>query len=140
MGRMPSRYSEQLYAALRLIAGFLFCCHGLQKYFGVLGGTVQFHSLKGLVAGTIELLGGLLIALGLGTTVAAFIVSGEMAVAYFWVHARHSFWPIVNKGELAVVFCFLFLYIAVTGSGRYSLDRLLRKSPNLEEHRHSAAS
>jgi putative oxidoreductase len=120
------RYSDGLYSALRFIAGFLFVCHGVQKYFGVLGGTVQIYTVKGVISGTIEMFGGTLIAIGLGTSIAAFIASGEMAVAYFWVHAHRSFWPIINKGELAIVFCFLFLYIAAKGSGKYSVDSLLR--------------
>src|SRR5579884_4534108 len=120
-----NNYSEPTYAIMRIVVAFIFACHGAQKYFGVLGGAVQIHSAKGLLAGTIELIGGTLIALGLFTRIAAFIASGEMAVAYFWVHAKRGFWPIMNKGELAVVLCFLFLYIAARGPGRYSLDRLL---------------
>ena len=95
-------YSEQIYTAMRVIVAFLFASHGAQKYFGVLGGAVQIHTLKGAVAGTIELIGGTLIALGLFTSIAAFIASGEMAVAYFWVHAHRGFWPILNHGELPV--------------------------------------
>ena len=124
MNKCLKTYSEQIFAILRVAAGFIFACHGAQKYFGVLGGVVQIHSAKGLIAGTIEVFGGTLIALGLFTSIAAFIASGEMAVAYFWVHARRGFWPILNKGELAVVLCFLFLYIAARGAGPYSLDRL----------------
>lgn len=120
---------------MRVVSGFILACHGAQKYFGVLGGAVQIHSAKGLIAGTIELIGGTLIAMGLFTRIAAFLASGEMAVAYFWIHARRGFWPIVNKGELAVVLCFLFLYIAATGPGRYSLDRLLRRGSNLNPAR-----
>ncbi len=118
--------SELIYAAMRVAVAFLFACHGAQKYFGVLGGAVQTHTAKGVVAGTIELIGGTLIALGLFTSIAAFLASGEMAVAYFWVHAQRGFWPILNHGELAVALCFIFLYIAARGSGRYSLDHLLR--------------
>jgi len=87
---------------VRLIIGLLLSCHGAQKLFGVLGGTSQFGHTKMMIAGIIEFGGGLLIAFGLFTRIAAFIASGEMAVAYFTVHAPHSFWPIVNKGELAV--------------------------------------
>jgi putative oxidoreductase len=79
-----------------------------------------------LAAGVIELGGGTLVALGLFTRIAAFVASGEMAVAYFLRHAPHGFWPIVNKGELAVALCFVFLFIAAHGSGRYSLDRKFR--------------
>jgi putative oxidoreductase len=121
------RYSDGIYSAMRFMAGFLFACHGLQKYFGVLGGSAQIHTVKGMVAGTIEMIGGTLIAVGLAASVAAFISSGEMAVAYFWVHARRDFWPIINKGELAIVFCFLFLYIAAKGSGKYSLDTAFKR-------------
>lgn len=127
MHKWMNKYSELAYAAMRVVAGFVFACHGAQKYFGVLGGSVQIHTTKGVIAGTVELVGGALIALGLFTSIAAFIASGEMAVAYFWVHAKRGFWPILNKGELAVVLCFLFLYIAATGAGRYSLDELRRR-------------
>ena len=97
--------------------------HGAQKLFGVIGGQkVPLASLFGF-AGLIELVGGLLIAIGLLTSWAAFIASGEMAVAYFMVHAKDGFWPVLNKGELAVVYCFLFLYIACRGGGRYSVGR-----------------
>lgn len=122
------RFSDAVYAIMRVIVGFLFACHGAQKLFGVLGGTRQLHSPQGLVGGIIEFGGGIAIAIGLFSAVAAFIASGEMAVAYFTVHAPHGFWPIVNKGELAVVYCFLFLYIATRGDGPFSLRRLLRRS------------
>ena len=111
---------------MRLVVGFLFSCHGAQKLFGALGGTQQHHGLP-LVGGIIEFAGGILIAVGLFAGVAAFIASGEMAAAYFMVHAKMGFWPIINKGELAVAYCFVFLFIAAQGSGSYSLDRLRRK-------------
>jgi putative oxidoreductase len=112
---------------MRIIVGFLFSCHGAQKLFGVLGGTRQIHNPQGLLSGIIEFGGGILIAIGLFSAVAAFIASGEMAVAYFKVHAPHGFWPILNKGELAVVYCFLFLYICTRGDGPFSLRRLLQR-------------
>ena len=122
LGRLESR----LYALLRIVAGFLFLCHGAQKLFGVLGGNqAQLMSLMGL-AGVIELVGGLLIMLGLFTGYAAFVCSGLMAVAYFMAHAPQGFWPIQNKGELAAVYAFLFLYIAVKGSGIWSIDAVRR--------------
>ena len=111
---------------MRLVVGFLYACHGAQKLFGVLGGTPQHHGLM-LAAGVIEFGGGILIALGLFTSLAAFIASGEMAAGYFMVHAKASFWPILNKGELAVAYCFVFLFIAAHGAGGYSLDKLRRK-------------
>jgi putative oxidoreductase len=119
------KYSEEAYAAMRIMTAFVFACHGVQKYFGVLGGTVQIHGAKGFIAGTIELIGGALILAGLFTRIAAFIASGEMAVAYFWAHAKRGFWPIINKGELAVLLCLVFLYVATKGSGRYGLDNLM---------------
>ena len=123
MQRFLGRYSEIAYALLRVVAGLLFAVHGAQKVFGVVGGqTMPLASLFG-VGGLIELVAGLRIALGLFTSWAAFIASGEMAVAYFMVHAKQGFWPVLNKGELAVVYCFLFLYIACRGGGRYGVGR-----------------
>jgi putative oxidoreductase len=120
-------WPELSYALMRLVAGGLFACHGAQKLFGLLGGKVMTGTPKMLAAGIIELGGGALIALGLFTAVAAFIASGEMAVAYFTVHAKAGFWPILNGGELAVLYCFVFLFIVWQGPGPFSLDRLLRR-------------
>ena len=123
MQRYLGRYADVAYTLLRVVAGLLFAVHGAQKVLGVLGGTkVPLASLFGL-AGVIELVGGLLIAIGLFTSWAAFIASGEMAVAYFMVHAKDGFWPHLNKGELAVLYCFVFLYIACRGAGRYAVGR-----------------
>ena len=122
MERRLERYSEPLYALMRVVIGLLFACHGAQKLFGVLGGQSQLANPKLLAAGIIEFVGGGLVALGLWAGYAAFIASGEMAVAYFTTHAPGGFWPIVNKGELAVLYCFVFLYIASRGSGRLSVD------------------
>lgn len=111
------------YTALRVVAGFLFSCHGAQKLFGAFGGPSMIHVPLMLAAGIIEFSAGILMILGLFTRVAAFIASGEMAVAYFKQHAPHAFWPIVNKGELAVTFCFLFLFIACHGAGKFGVDK-----------------
>ncbi|HLP99511.1 MAG TPA: DoxX family protein, partial [Candidatus Limnocylindria bacterium] len=105
--KILNRFSDQLFSLMRLVAGFLYACHGAQKLFGVLGGARELHDPWGLAAGIIEFGGGVLIALGLFTTIAAFVASGEMAVAYFRAHAPHGFWPIRNRGELAVLFCFV---------------------------------
>jgi putative oxidoreductase len=122
-----AKYTEQLYAVLRIVAGFLFACHGAQKLFGVLGGEkVPPGAGLPFVAGIIELVAGVLILLGLFTSIAAFIAAGEMAVAYFMVHQPGGGLPIQNKGELAVLYCFVFLYIAARGSGIWSLDGLRR--------------
>lgn len=116
------RTESHLYALLRIVAGFLFLCHGAQKLFGVLGGSqAELVSLLGL-AGLIELAGGLLIMLGLFAGYAGFVCSGQMAVAYFMVHAPQGLMPIENKGELAALYAFLFLYIACKGSGVWSID------------------
>ena len=122
------RYSEFGYTLLRFVSGAMFACHGAQKIFGLFGGMgghggkAPIGSLMG-VGGLIELVGGILIAIGLFASVAAFIASGEMAVAYFMVHFKQGFWPIENKGEPAVLYCFIFLYIAMRGAGRWSLSR-----------------
>jgi putative oxidoreductase len=123
MNVTSGRLSDIAYGLLRFFAGALYACHGAQKLFGVLGGQVMTHDTLLLVAGVIELLGGVLIAAGFLTRPAAFIASGEMAVAYFTKHGPSSFWPILNKGELAVIYCFLFLFIAAHGAGRFSLER-----------------
>jgi len=124
------RFSDVAYSIMRIIVGFLFACHGAQKLFGVLGGRKELHDLQGLVAGLIEFGAGVAVAIGIFTAIAAFIASGEMAVAYFKAHAPHGFWPIVNHGELAVVYCFIFLYISTQGEGVLSLQRLAgRRSP-----------
>jgi putative oxidoreductase len=127
MDRWLGRHAERVYTLLRIVAGILFACHGAQKLFGALGGTAMTKNPMMLAAGIIEFGGGLLIAVGLLTSWAAFIASGEMAVAYFMAHAKGGFWPILNKGELAVVYCFLFLYIAARGAGPYSADAAMRK-------------
>ena len=125
MERFLGRYGEIIYAVLRVVAGLMFAMHGAQKLLGAFGGRKATAPLF-MVGGVIELVGGLLIAVGLFTSLAAFLASGEMAVAYFMAHAPQGLWPIVNKGELAVLYCFLFLYMAARGSGAYSLDAVLR--------------
>lgn len=118
-----ARFQETAYALLRIVAGFLFMQHGLQKCFGLLGGQVAQQPLM-IVGGWIELVTGVLIAVGLFAGWAAFLASGMMACAYFMVHAKGGFWPLVNRGELAALFSFVFLYIATRGSGILSLDKL----------------
>src|SRR5215469_6097837 len=114
---MLRRYSTFAYSIVRMIVGFLFTCHGAQKLFGALGGHSELHDPQGLTAGVIEFFGGILIALGIFASIAAFIACGEMAVAYFTSHAPHGFWPIMNRGELAVLYCFIFLFIVFEGDG-----------------------
>jgi putative oxidoreductase len=126
-GRMV-RYAEIAFALMRFVVGALFACHGAQKLFGVLGGQVMTGSTLMMAAGVIEFGGGVLVAIGFLTRAAAFISSGEMAFAYFKSHAMKGLWPIQNKGEAAVIFCFLFLFIAAHGAGRYSIDAVLRRN------------
>ena len=130
MERWLGRFSEIAYALLRVVAGLMFALHGTQKLFGFPAGKggASLPSLMG-IAGIIEMVGGVMIALGLLAGFAAFVASGEMAAAYFKVHAPNGLWPLLNQGEMAALYCFLFLYIATRGSGRYSIDALLRRSP-----------
>jgi len=123
MNGILARVGPYVYTLLRIVAGLLFACHGAQKLFGVLGGNrVPILSEFGL-AGVIELAGGLMIAVGMFTSIVAFICSGEMAAAYFKAHAPRGFFPIQNGGELAVLFCFLFLYIAARGTGKWGISK-----------------
>ncbi len=126
-----SRFSPQLLALLRIFAGLLFLAHGLVKLFGfpegAQPGQVPLASLFG-VGAVIELVTGTLIVLGLFTRPAAFIAAGQMAVAYWMFHAPSGFLPILNGGELAIIYCFVFLYIAAAGPGAFALDRQPRES------------
>lgn len=122
------------HAALRIVSGFLFLQHGYPKLFGTLPGSgeveapVEFLSIFWW-SGFLEVVGGFLIAIGLFTRPIAFLVAGEMAVAYFWRHAPRDLWPGSNGGELAALYCFVFLYLAAAGSGIWSLDGALRARP-----------
>jgi putative oxidoreductase len=125
-----SRWQPQLLGILRIVVGLLFMEHGLSKFFGF---PVPFpmHPLPPLLiaAGVIELVGGFLIAIGLFTRIAAFLASGEMAVAFWTQHfPRGGFWPLANKGEAAVLFCFIFLYLAAAGAGAWGIDSAREKS------------
>ena len=122
------RFADPMYCLMRLIVGLLFACHGGQKILGFPPSARpgQLDTL-GMVGGYIELICGFMIALGLFTCLAAFIASGMMAVAYFMVHAKGGFFPIVNRGESAVLYCFVFLFMVFYGSGRLSLDALIFK-------------
>ena len=124
MERWLGKLSEFVYAIMRIVIGLLFACHGAQKLFGVLGGQSQLSNPLMATAGAIEFFGGGLVCIGLLAGYAAFLCSGTMAVAYFMAHAPGGFWPIVNRGEMAVLYCFIFLYIAAKGSGRLSVDAM----------------
>ena len=126
-GRKSNIAEKVVINALRMVTGFLFWQHGAQKLFGMFGRAepVEFFTLMG-IAGVLETVGGILIFVGLFTRPTAFILAGEMAWAYFQSHAPGGFWPIMNRGELAVLFCFIFLYLAARGGGVFSLDALIR--------------
>jgi putative oxidoreductase len=120
-------WAPRMLSILRIITGLLFMQHGMQKLFGLIGGQpVPVMSMPG-IAGVLEFFGGLLIAIGLFTRPVAFILAGEMAVAYFLIHAPRGFWPVINKGELAVLYCFVFLYMAFAGGGPWSVDAIRRR-------------
>lgn len=129
--RFLARFSEHSFAALRIVAGLLFMFHGVQKIFGVLSPGQPPVMSQIWIGGMIELVGGALIALGLGTRIAAFLASGTMAVAYIQFHWKgaldEKFLPAVNQGELSLLYAFLFLCIACAGGGRFSLDHLIAR-------------
>ena len=122
------RAAPSILGVLRILAGVMFACYGAQKLFGVFGGLPPGVP-KGLIwsAGPIELIGGALIAIGLFTRPAAFLCSGLMAFAYFIGHAKNGFWPAVNGGGPAIIYCWLFLYFAAQGPGAFALDNLRRR-------------
>jgi putative oxidoreductase len=124
-GPIPERWTGYLRSLLRIVAAFLFMAHGTQKLFAwpidEPRDPAQLLSLMGL-AGVLETFGGALLLLGLFTRQVAFLLAGEMAVAYFMSHAPNGFWPILNRGELAVLYSFLFLYLAAAGGGPWSID------------------
>jgi len=124
MERWLGPWSDYCYAVLRIVAALLYLSHGTQKLFGFPGGRAVAGNPLLQTAGVIEVVAGCLIVLGLYTRYAAFLASGEMAAAYFIVHIWNGFWPIVNRGELPVLYCFLFLFIASRGAGPLSLDRM----------------
>jgi putative oxidoreductase len=128
---IPARWAPYLKSVLRIVAALSFMTHGTQKLFAFpvaqLRESVPLASLAGL-AGVLETFGGLLLLVGFFTKPVAFVLSGEMAVAYFLRHAPLSFWPILNRGEPAVLFCFIWLSLAAAGPGPWSLDALLRRA------------
>ncbi|MDB5466018.1 MAG: DoxX family protein [Phenylobacterium sp.] len=125
-------WSPRVLSILRIVAALLFMEHGLMKLFHFPAAPPGLPSPLPMIlvaAGWIEIVGGALIALGLFTRAAAFVCSGEMAVAYFMVHAPQNVWPALNMGEAAVLYCFVFLYLIFAGAGLWSLDALVRKRP-----------
>ena len=124
-GPIPPRWAPRLLSVLRIVAALLFMAHGTQKLFAwpvdEPRSVAPLLSMMGL-AGVLEVFGGALLLLGLFTRPVAFLLAGEMAVAYFMAHAPRGFWPILNGGELPILYCFLFLFLAAYGGGPWSLD------------------
>ncbi|MEU0671295.1 DoxX family protein [Streptomyces sp. NPDC006172] len=140
--------SAQPYAIglFRIVVGLLFACHGAASLFGVLGGvygtdggTVSAGTWPGWYAAVIQLVGGTLVLLGLGTRAAAFVASGSMAYAYFKVHQPEALWPMQNGGEAAAMFCWALLLLVFTGSGAFGLDRLFSRRTTGEREQEPAA-
>ena len=137
-----TRWTPQLLSVLRIVTAFLFIEHGMQKWLNFpvpAKAPVELMSLAG-AAGMLELVGGALLLVGLFTRPVAFLMSGLMAFAYFIAHAPQGFWPLVNHGELAALYCFVFLYLSAAGAGPWSLDNWLRHSVPADggmTHRHA---
>ena len=122
---MQDRLESIVLNVLRIVSGFLFMQHGAAKLWGWFDGNVREFPELTFFAGVIEFFGGILIMLGVGTRAVAFLASGTMAFAYFMVHAPRDFWPYVNGGTSAALYCFIFLYLVVRGGGGFSVDGLL---------------
>ena len=142
-GSRESRLALRMQSVLRIVAAFLFLLHGTTKLFAFPAGmgpqnTTATVGTLPWFAGAMEVVGGALLLLGLFTRPVAFLVAGEMAVAYFKAHAPQGFWPTLNRGEAAVLFCFTWLYFAAAGAGPWSLDALfLKRRSHVPEHQNA---
>jgi putative oxidoreductase len=123
---LRNEWEPRVLSIVRIMVGLLFIEHGMSKLLGFPPGPSPSMFALAWFAGVIELVGGALVVLGLFTRIAAFIMSGEMAIGYFLSHAPRGFFPMLNGGDAAVLYCFIFLYFAVAGGGVWSLDRLIR--------------
>jgi putative oxidoreductase len=127
-----AKFAPQMLSILRIVTGLIFMEHGLQKHVGFPpyppGGSAPSILTMSGFGGVLELVGGILLTLGLFTRPVAFILSGEMAVAYWWVHFPRTFYPVLNGGDAAILYCFVFLYMFFAGGGPWSVDALWRKA------------
>lgn len=122
-----TRFADPVYCILRVMAGLMFACHGLDKVFGTFGGKIATAPMM-VTGGWLELILGFLIAFGLLTRISALLASGQMAVAFFMFHAKGgNFVPLVNKGELAALYCFVFLFMFFYGPGRWAIDAMMKR-------------
>jgi putative oxidoreductase len=128
MEEFCAKWQPQLLSVLRIMAGLLFLEHGTSKYLGFphVDKVPEALSMSG-VGGMLELVGGALIALGLFTRPVAFLLAGEMAIAYFYAHAPRAFFPVLNAGDAAILFCFVFLYLFFAGPGPWSIDAMMKR-------------
>jgi putative oxidoreductase len=128
MEEFCAKWQPQLLSALRIMAGLLFLEHGTSKYLGFphVDKVPEALSMSG-VGGMLELVGGALIALGLFTRPVAFLLAGEMAIAYFYAHAPRAFFPVLNGGDAAILYCFVFLYLFFAGPGPWSIDAMMKR-------------
>jgi putative oxidoreductase len=125
---IAAKYEKAAHGMMRIVVGFLFMTHGGQKLFAWFGADQSAELISRFgVAGVLEFFGGLMIALGLFTRPVALILSGQMAVAYFWMHLPRGFWPWANGGELATIYSFVFLFLAAAGAGSFSVDNVMDK-------------
>jgi putative oxidoreductase len=136
MNKMLTRWMPQVLSAVRIMASLLFIEHGTQKLLGFPApgprGVAELLSMTGF-EGCLEIFGGALLAVGFQTRIVAFLLSGKMAVGYFMVHAPRSFYPVLNNGDAAILFCFIFLLFVFSGGGAWSIDSILGRNPKRSE-------
>ena len=128
LAEIGARYEKSVHGIMRIVIGFLFMTHGGQKLFGWFGAEQPAELLSRMgVAGVLEFFGGIMVMLGLFTRPVAFVLSGQMAVAYFWIHVPNGLFPWANRGELAAIYSFVFLFLAAAGGGNFSIDNIMAK-------------
>jgi putative oxidoreductase len=131
LAEIGAKYEKSVHGIMRIVIGFLFMTHGGQKLFAWFGAEQPAELLSRMgVAGVLEFFGGIMVMLGLFTRPVAFVLSGQMAVAYFWIHVPNGLFPWANRGELAAIYSFVFLFLAAAGGGNFSIDNIMAKKKN----------